>query len=72
MSKDGEVDANVSDFFTNKFDNNDFMNRYECFTFGVENSLLIDVSPNAEYEIIVNIHADLVLLSNTNFKTMIV
>ena len=51
----------------NKFDDNNFMNEYECFTLGVENSLLIDISPNAEYEMIVNIHADLVLLSNTNY-----
>lgn len=65
--KDEEVDANVSDFFTNKFDNNDFMTRFECFTLRVDDSLLIDVSPNAEYEMIVNIHADLVLLSNTSF-----
>jgi hypothetical protein len=57
--------ANIKDFFYKKLDNEEFLTKYECFTINSHDWVIIDISPNTEYEIIVSINAPTVMLSNT-------
>lgn len=50
--------ANIKEYFYQKLDNKVFMSKYECFTIGVDDYLVIDISPNTDYAMLVNIHAD--------------
>lgn len=58
--------ANIKDYFYDRIDNTEFLENYECFTVSVED-LAVDVSPSTNNEMIVNIHSDHVMLSNTSF-----